>query len=246
MAQNRTGIGDRYQQETKYTRESLSGSRLMPADLPEQFKQYPDAVEFYPLPRTPTPENSDFWEVLIRRRSERRFAGTALAEKDLHLLLFATQGITADEGGYLFRTAPSAGGLFPIETYVYVNHVTHFPQGLYHLNVVQTGLELLRRQDFSAPLTRAALGQSMVAESGATFIWSAVVDRSRWKYRERAYRYIYLDAGHIGQNLYLAATALGLGCCTIGAFFDDEVNRIIGVDGKQETAVYMGAVGTLT
>lgn len=245
MTQKQTGIGDRYQQETKYTRESLSGSRIMPADRPEQFKQFPDALEFYPLTRPPSTESSDFWEVLIFRRSERRFADTALAAKDLHLLLFATQGITADAGGSLFRTAPSAGGLFPIETYVSVNHVTHFPQGIYHLNVVQNSLELLRKNDFSAPLTRAALGQSMVAESAATFIWSAVIERSTWKYRERAYRYIYLDAGHIGQNLYLAATALGLGCCTIGAFFDDEVNRIIGVDGKQETAVYMGAVGTL-
>jgi SagB-type dehydrogenase family enzyme len=75
------------------------------------------------------------------------------------------------------------------------------------------------------------------------FIWTAVVARSKWKYGERAYRYIYMDAGHIGQNLYLAAVALGLGCCTIGAFFDDEVNEILNVDGTEETAVYMGVVG---
>jgi SagB-type dehydrogenase family enzyme len=70
-----------------------------------------------------------------------------------------------------------------------------------------------------------------------------VVERTKWKYRERGYRYIYLDAGHIGQNLYLAAASLGLGCCTIGAFYDDEVNQLIGVDGQQETVVYLGAVG---
>ncbi len=86
----------------------------------------------------------------------------------------------------------------------------------------------------------------MVGESAAAFIWTAIPGRSKWKYHERAYRYIYLDAGHIGQNLYLAATALGLGCCTIGAFFDGEVNDIIGIDGSKETAVYLGAVGNRT
>jgi SagB-type dehydrogenase family enzyme len=83
----------------------------------------------------------------------------------------------------------------------------------------------------------------MVMESAVVFIWTAVVARSKWKYGERAYRYIYMDAGHIGQNLYLAAVALGLGCCTIGAFFDDEVNEILNVDGTEETAVYMGIAG---
>ncbi len=245
MDHKKSGIGDRYQQETKYTRESLGGSRLQPANRPVPYKQYSDASESYPLPRDPLPRGSEFWQVLERRRSERRFTDTALTEHDLHLLLFATQGVTAEAGPYLFRTAPSAGGLFPIETYIFANRVEKLPQGIYHLNVVQNSLELLRQQDFSAPLSRAALGQSMVAESAATFIWSAVIERSKWKYKERAYRYIYLDAGHIGQNLYLAATALGHGCCTIGAFFDDEVNQIIGVDGKEETAVYMGVAGTL-
>ncbi|RQW78804.1 MAG: SagB/ThcOx family dehydrogenase, partial [Geobacter sp.] len=73
--------------------------------------------------------------------------------------------------------------------------------------------------------------------------WTAVVARAKWKYRQRAYRYIYMDAGHIGENLCLAAAALKLGCCTIGAFFDEEVNAVVGIDGVSETAVYMGVVG---
>jgi SagB-type dehydrogenase family enzyme len=71
------------------------------------------------------------------------------------------------------------------------------------------------------------------------------VERSRWKYRQRAYRYIYLDAGHMAQNLYLVAEAIGLGVCAIGAFFDDKVNSIIGVDGLEETAIYLATVGWL-
>jgi len=102
---------------------------------------------------------------------------------------------------------------------------------------------LLQERDVTPALCKAALDQTMVMESAVVFIWTAVVARSKWKYGERAYRYIYMDAGHIGQNLYLAAVALGLGCCTIGAFFDDEVNEILNVDGTEETAVYMGIAG---
>jgi SagB-type dehydrogenase family enzyme len=86
----------------------------------------------------------------------------------------------------------------------------------------------------------------MVSDGAATFVWTAVIPRTKWKYRQRCYRYIYLDAGHIGENLYLAAEAMGLGCCTVGAFFDEEVNRIIGVDGSQETVIYLGVVGRVS
>jgi SagB-type dehydrogenase family enzyme len=163
--------------------------------------------------------------------------------QDLAQLLFSTQGVTGKVSGYLLRTAPSAGALYPIETYLAVNRVASLKAGLYHFNIVKNALELLQDSDVSPALCKAALGQTMVMESAVVFIWTAVVARSKWKYGERAYRYIYMDAGHIGQNLYLAAVALGLGCCTIGAFFDDEVNEILNVDGTEETAVYMGVAG---
>jgi SagB-type dehydrogenase family enzyme len=116
-------------------------------------------------------------------------------------------------------------------------------QGIYHFRPYAFDLELLKSGDFSRDLAQAALGQDMVAHAQATFIWTAVVERSKWKYRQRAYRYIYLDAGHIAQNLYLAGTASGLGICGVGALFDDAVNSLIGVDGREETIVYMATVG---
>jgi SagB-type dehydrogenase family enzyme len=85
----------------------------------------------------------------------------------------------------------------------------------------------------------------MLEEASCIFVWTATVERAKWKYRERAYRYIYMDAGHIGQNLYLAATAMNLGCCTVGAFYDEEVDRLIGIDGREEISVYLGAVGRI-
>jgi len=142
-----------------------------------------------------------------------------------------------------FRATPSAGALYPIETYIVVNRVEEISTGIYHYNVKEAKLSLLKEGHFGSDLCQAGLSQEMLEEAACVFIWIAIVERSKWKYRERAYRYIYMDVGHIGQNLYLAATALNLGCCTVGAFFDKEVDRLIGVDGKEEISVYLGAVG---
>jgi SagB-type dehydrogenase family enzyme len=109
--------------------------------------------------------------------------------------------------------------------------------------VREAQLSLFREGRFGPELSQAGLGQEMLEEAACVFVWTAIVERSKWKYRERAYRYIYMDVGHIGQALYLAAAALDLGCCTVGAFFDEEVDHVIGVDGKKEISVYLGAVG---
>ncbi|MHA2062004.1 MAG: SagB/ThcOx family dehydrogenase, partial [Candidatus Sifarchaeia archaeon] len=161
-----------------------------------------------------------------------------------------TQGSTAKldtQFGPLFlRTAPSAGALYPCETYLCVRLVADLEPGIYHFRPHYFDLELLKEGDYSEEFSLAALNQKMVRSAHVTFVWTAVVERSKWKYLQRAYRYIYLDAGHIGQNLYLAAEALQLGCCTIGAIFDEEANKLIDdVDGINETVVYMATVGIL-
>jgi SagB-type dehydrogenase family enzyme len=109
--------------------------------------------------------------------------------------------------------------------------------------VKEAQLILLKEGHFGPELCEAGLGQELLEEAACVFVWTAIVGRSKWKYRERAYRYIYMDVGHIGQTLYLAATALDIGCCGVGAFFDEEVDRVMGVDGKNEISVYVGAVG---
>jgi SagB-type dehydrogenase family enzyme len=83
----------------------------------------------------------------------------------------------------------------------------------------------------------------MCATAAAVFVWSAVFERCKWKYGQRAYRYVYLDAGHIAENLALAAVSLNFGSCEIGALFDDEVNAILGIDGEQESTILMAVVG---
>jgi SagB-type dehydrogenase family enzyme len=130
-----------------------------------------------------------------------------------------------------------------VETYIVANRVDELSAGIYHSSVKEKNLALLKEGAFGRDLNRAALGQEMLEHAGCVFVWTALVGRSKWKYRERAYRYIYMDAGHLGQSLYLAATALNLGCCTVGAFFDEEMEQLMGIDGKEEITVYLGAVG---
>ncbi|HOO47585.1 MAG TPA: SagB/ThcOx family dehydrogenase, partial [Deltaproteobacteria bacterium] len=136
-----------------------------------------------------------------------------------------------------------AGGLYPIETYLIANAVEELPQGVYHYNIKRNLLEELKLGDYRKALAQAALGQAMCASASAVVVWTAVFERSVWKYQQRAYRYIYLEAGHMAQNLALAATSLGLGCCQIAALFDAEVNEIIGLNGSDESVVYMSSIG---
>jgi SagB-type dehydrogenase family enzyme len=246
MAAEHAGIGDRFQQETKYHRARMRGGFLDWRRKPEEFKEYPGDMRRFPLPNAGTGGGGPLWEVMARRRSLRDFLPEDISLDDLSQLIWATQGITGSVFDFRLRVTPSAGALYPIETYIAVNRVIALSPGVYHFNVRKNALEQLTEGDFKVGISASALDQSMAREAAVVFVWTAVVERTKWKYRERGYRYLYLDAGHIGQNLYLAATSLGLGCCTIGAFYDDEVNRLIGVDGQGETAVYLGAVGRIS
>jgi SagB-type dehydrogenase family enzyme len=243
MDQRQEGMGDLYHQETKYRREAMPRGGLDWAHQPSPYKEFPYALKHFPLPPIDQKGGKSLWETIAQRRSIREFSNQSISFSELSHLIWATQGITLRDWGYEFRASPSAGALYPIETYLVVNRVEELPSGLYHYHVKEAQLILLKEGQFGPEICQAGLGQEMLEEASCVFVWTAIVQRSKWKYRERAYRYIYMDVGHIGQILYLAATALNLGCCTVGAFFDDEVDRVIGVDGKNEISVYLGAVG---
>lgn len=213
------------------------------ANQPSPYKGFPHPLKKFPIRPIDQKGGKPLWETIAKRRSIREFSSQFITLSDLSQLLWATGGITSKAWGYDFRACPSAGALYPIETYIIANRVEEISSGLYHYDVKETELILLKEGNLGAELSRAGLGQEMLEEAACVFVWTAIIERSKWKYRERAYRYIYMDAGHIGQNLYLAATGLGLGCCTVGAFFDEEVDRLIGVDGKNEISIYLGAIG---
>jgi len=243
MDRGKEGIGGLYHQETKYRRDAMPQGGLNWAHQPSPHKVFPYPLKHFPIRLPDQQDGKTLWEVIVQRRSIREFSHQSITFPELSQLIWATQGITSKAWGFEFRASPSAGALYPIETYLVANRVEEIPSGLYHYNVKEAQLILLKEGHFGPEICQAGLGQELLEEAACVFIWTAVVERSKWKYRERAYRYIYMDAGHIGQTLYLAATALDLGCCTVGAFFDEEVDRVMGVDGKEEITVYLGAVG---
>lgn len=240
------GIAERYLKETRHSRERLVGGRMDRHHQPAWFKTYPNAPRVaLPEPRVASPgaEQQGLFDVLGRRRSVRAYAPPPLALDELAALLWAAAGVTAVQHGFAFRTAPSAGGLFPIEHYVAAHRVTGLGPGVYHYAVLERALERVVAGDVRLPLARAALDQRLAADADAVFVWTAVLERSRWKYGQRCARYLLLDAGHIAQNVALAAVALGLGTCQIAAFFDDEAAALLGVDPDDEPVVYMTTVG---
>ncbi|MBN1979720.1 MAG: SagB/ThcOx family dehydrogenase [Anaerolineae bacterium] len=235
-------VGDTFQQETKYRRGQLPGGGLDRAAKPETYKRYPSAPRI-PLSPPQTENGEPIWSALSQRRSQRRYQGAPLQEAELSQLLWAAQGITLERQGDGFRTAPSAGALYPVETYVAINDVEGIEPGIYHYAVETHELEQLKTGNFGSKIAQAALDQGMANQANAVFVWTGVFGRSKWKYKQRAYRYVYLDAGHIAGNLALAAVALGLGSCQIAALYDDEANDLLDVDGVEESTIYMTAVG---
>jgi SagB-type dehydrogenase family enzyme len=234
-------LGQGYLRATRHSRAHLVGGRMDWTDQPDWFKTYPDA------PRVKLPDlaldDSGLFDALARRRSERAYSGEPLALGELGALLWAAAGITARQGGFALRTAPSAGGLYPVEHYVVAHAVEGLDQGVYHYDVLGRALERLYAGDLRLPLARAALDQRIAADAPAVFVWTAVLERSRWKYGERFLRYVLLDAGHIAENVALAATALGLGTCQIAAFYDEEAAAILGVDPELEPVIYLSTAG---
>ncbi len=239
------GLGFKYLLDTKYFRDRPVKDDLGFLPPPPADKSYFNAPK-HALPEPDLELQHSLWECLKNRRSIRRYSDTPITRKELSNLVWATQGVTEKIGHHLLRTAPSAGALYPFETYLYLNNVEGFEKGLYHLHVASFSLEELKKGDFSKELAEAALGQRMVARAGVVFLWSAVPLRCMAKYRNRGIRYIFLDLGHLCQNLQLAATALGLGSCPIGAFFDDELNELLELDGIEESIVYLNPVGKLS
>ncbi|MFX1577435.1 MAG: SagB/ThcOx family dehydrogenase [Promethearchaeota archaeon] len=214
---------------------------------PPIYKEYNEAMKVT-LPSPETSKGPGLWDALSSRCSVRVFSSKSISKKELSQLLWATQGITKAYvpayGGRLgLRTAPSAGALYPIETYVCVNNVKGIEPGIYHYSVESGDLELIREGELDIALANASLDQRMLVAGNVVFIWSAVFDRSKWKYHQRAFRYVFLDAGHIAQNLALAAEGSGMGTCQVAAFYAEEVNQLLHLDGNTESAIYLSVVG---
>lgn len=239
---NQDDLGAFYHQWSKPGYSLTRGILVDWGGQPDRYKNYPGAQRV-DLPDPHGYRGLSLEDAIENRRSIREYAGEPLSLEELSRLMHAAQGITDQRRG--FRAAPSAGALYPIETYIVVHDVVGLVPGLYHYAVPDHALERLRTDNLRGAIMVAGIGQEMLGRAQVCFVLSAIFQRLRWKYRERTYRYALLEAGHVGQNIYLAATSMGLGACAVGAFLDDELNDLLGLDGQEEAALYMISVGQI-
>ena len=176
---------------------------------------------------------------LLQRRSIRSCTGEPLTLEEVSQLLWAAQGITDPRG---FRTAPSAGALYPLEVYVVVGDVKNLACGIYTYEPGEHKLALCIKGDKRSELADAALAQPWVKEGAVVIVFTAVYGRTAIKYGERGIRYVHIEVGHAAQNLCLQATAMGLGVVTVGAFHDEEVSRLLNLS-EDEEPLYIISVG---
>ena len=187
--------------------------------------------------------NSALSKLIAARRSKRLFNDKPISMEQLSYLLWATQGITFEKGNAKMRAVASAGNRHCFNTYVVPNRVAGLGKGLYQYDPNTNSLGQIIGQDISVELTKASFGQKMVGECAVTFVWTAVTARMTERYALRGYRYMLLDAGHVGAHLQLACEDLGLGSCNIAAYLDDEVSKVIGLKSEYEFPLYIGVAG---
>jgi SagB-type dehydrogenase family enzyme len=205
-------------------------------------KRYPQRP-FLPLPAARLGP-ATLAAAIASRRSRRSFGPRPLELGRLATLLQVAYGVTAaiDGTSQELRAVPSGGALYPLELYVVSHRVEGLDSALYHYDPLRHGLEHLRSLESPAGSELSPYGEPL-AESAAVVATTAMFWRSRFKYGARAYRFALMEAGHVGQNLLLAAAALGLGAVPLGGFFDREVDAFLGVDGIHEASLYLVPLG---
>lgn len=199
-----------------------------------------------PAPTRDVIVKSDVMDVIGQRVSRRSYTEEPLSPAQLSFLLWATQGVRSANADRTSsrRTVPSAGARHPYETYLHLARVEGIEPGLYRYLPLGHEIVLLdQRPSLRDELYVLTDREDWAADAPAVFLWSCVPYRGEWRYHTMAHKSMLLDAGHIAQNLYLAAEAVGCGTCTLGGYWQEGADRFCGVDGEEEYVVYLAAVG---
>ncbi|MFD2082863.1 SagB-type dehydrogenase domain-containing protein [Actinopolymorpha cephalotaxi] len=197
-----------------------------------------------PPPALLPPGSDSLGHALRTRRSVRRYEQGPLPIRVLGDVLFSAYGMRDPE--LPFRTVPSAGGLYPLELYLVNLEAGELPVGAYHYDLRRHSLDLIPDHGPVAQLRDCIFVPEAGETAAAMIVITGVFGRSRIKYGERAYRFAHLEAGHVGQNIALTCTCMGIGFCPFGGFVDDEVNNLLNLDGVDEAAIYLGTLGLLS
>lgn len=240
------GIGQKFMQLTRYEYAEPSAQARNQPQPPLELP-FDTTARLIDLPRTASIllDPVDLYALITERQTYRNYTAEPLTLDELAFLLWCTQGIKDTLNSYATRrTVPSAGARHAFETYLLIHAVDDLEPGVYrYLASLHKLLRVPLGDGLTPRITRACLNQEQVARSAVTFIWVAVPERMTWRYGERGYRYLHLDAGHVCQNLYLAAEALKIGVCAIAAFDDDALNAALELDGETQFAIYAASVG---
>jgi SagB-type dehydrogenase family enzyme len=215
---------------------------------PPAQKPVPPNAATIPLPE---PErfdsicNAPLLSVLRTRRSIRRYADTPLSLEELAFLLWATQGVVDRHGDLAtFRPVPSAGARHAFETYLYCRRVDTIDEGIYrYLPLAHSLLFEFTEPGLAARISEACFAQRFVGQGAVTFFWSVVPSRMEWRYGAAAHRVLPMDVGHVCQNLYLAAEAIGAGTCAVAAYDQEALDSLLRLDGEEEFVLYLAPVG---
>ncbi|MDD4137669.1 MAG: SagB/ThcOx family dehydrogenase [Methanoregula sp.] len=240
------GTGQEFMEKTKYRSigrsDQQKGLPQPPLEMPVDRER---PVIDLPPPSSLDIPPTDLQTAIENRQSTRFYLHEPMTTNELSFLLWCTQGVKRVHGTQAtFRTVPSAGARHAFETFLLINTVEGLEPGLYRYLALTHQLQQLDT-DPTLPhrITTACFDQQFITRSGAVFLWTAVPYRMTWRYGERGYRDLHLDAGHVCQNLYLAAGAVGCGVCAIAAFDDDAMNGLLGIDGKDQFLIYLATVG---
>ncbi|MBU5675568.1 SagB/ThcOx family dehydrogenase [Alkaliphilus sp. MSJ-5] len=240
------GIGKEFMEKTKYKylEESDQDKGLPQPPLELGYEANSVLIDLPPVENINI-KSIDLRKVIESRKSLRKYSKTALNIEELSYLLWSTQGVKqVVSRPATIRTVPSAGARHAIETYLLINKVDGINPGLYrYIALSHKLMEVNLDPEIDEKISNSCLRQDFIKNSAVTFIWTADVYRMKWRYGERGYRYLHLDAGHICQNLYLSAEAIDSGVCAIAAFDDDEINGLIGLDGENQFVLYVATLG---
>jgi SagB-type dehydrogenase family enzyme len=216
------------------------------APMPPIQKPVPDGARLVKLPEPEkTAGKYDLSKAIAGRKSRRMFRDDSVSLEELSFLLWATQGVRdRTDPSRVYRNVPSAGNRHALETYLAVFRVRGLGKGIYRYLPLEHALVLV-----SAParleeaVSEACLGQNFAGSAAVTFIWSVVRYRMEWRYANASIKLLALDAGHVCQNLYLACESIGCGTCALAAYDQEAVDKLLGVDGDGEFAIYIAPVG---
>lgn len=184
---------------------------------------------------------------LINERKTRRvYSPQSLSLEELSYLLWCVQGIKkkSENGFGTLRTVSSAGGRHPFETYLVVLNVNNLKRGIYrYLPLEHKLLFVSVVEDLEEKLSEACSNQKFVSKSAVTFIWTTIPYRMEWRYGVKSYKVIAIEAGHVCQNLYLAAESIGSGICAISGYDQKKMDALLSIDVNEEFTVYLASVG---